>query len=71
MDQQDGIASNRAPVLNNDGYALWSIRMRVYLESLGYVVKEYGVHLRKNPRKITQGKWRLYLMDYLNLSKKI
>ena len=38
MDQQEGISSNRALLLNKEGYALWSIRMRVYLQSLGYGV---------------------------------
>ena len=36
MDQQEGIASNRAPELNKEGYALCNIRIRVYLQSLGY-----------------------------------
>ena len=38
MDQQEGIPANRAPVLNKEEYAYWSIRMRVYLQSLGYGV---------------------------------
>ena len=44
MDKQEGIASKRAPssrdlVLNEEGFALWRIRMRVYLQSLGYGVR--------------------------------
>ena len=39
MNQQEGCASNKAPILNKEGYALWSIRMRVYLQSLGYGVR--------------------------------
>ena len=35
MDQQKGIASNKAPILNEENYEQWSIRMRVYLQSLG------------------------------------
>ena len=38
MDQQEGIDSNRAPVLNEEKYEQWSIRMRVYLQSLGFCV---------------------------------
>ena len=38
MDQQEGIPNNRTHVINKQGYALWSIIMRVYLHSLGYGV---------------------------------
>ena len=38
MNQQEGIPANRVPVLNKEEYAYWSIRMRVYLQSLGYGV---------------------------------
>ena len=38
MDQQEGMDSCRDPVLNKGEYAVWRIRMRVYLQSLGYGV---------------------------------
>ena len=38
MDQQEGKDSNRDPTLNKGEYAVWRIRMRVYLYSLGYGV---------------------------------
>ena len=34
MDQQKGIDSNKYPILNEENYEQWSIRMRVYLQSL-------------------------------------
>ena len=38
MDQQEWMDSNRAPTLNKGEYVDWSVRMRVYLHSLGYGV---------------------------------
>ena len=35
MDQQNEIASNKAPILNEEKYEQWSTRMRVYSHSLG------------------------------------
>ena len=66
MDQQEGIPTNIDPVLNKEGYALWSIRMIVYLQSLGYVVwnsvifdfiplKRIRTTSRKEPKKNISG----------------
>ena len=57
MDQQEGIASNISLLLSKEGYALWSIRMRVYLESLGYGVWNsviYDYIPQKIPRNTSQ-----------------
>jgi hypothetical protein len=35
MDQQEGMSSNRAPLLKGNDYAFWSIRMKSYLMALG------------------------------------
>ena len=35
MDQQEGMASNRAPTLNKGEYVVWRKRISVYLYSLG------------------------------------
>ena len=35
MDQQEGLATDRAPTLNKGEYALWRKQMSVYLQSLG------------------------------------
>ena len=52
MDQQERIASNRLPVLNKEGYALWSIRMRVYLQSLGCGVRNAVISDYIPPKRI-------------------
>ena len=52
MDQQEGIPANIAPVLTKEGYALWSIRMRVYLQSLGYGVWNLVIYDYTPPKRI-------------------
>jgi hypothetical protein len=38
MDQQEGMSSNKAPLFNGGGYALWKIRMKKYMLALGFDV---------------------------------
>jgi hypothetical protein len=38
MDQQEGMSSNKEPLFNEGGYALWKIRMKIYLLALGFDV---------------------------------
>jgi hypothetical protein len=38
MDQQEGMSSNKAPLFNGGGYALWKIRMKSYMLALGFDV---------------------------------
>ena len=38
MDGQVYLFVNGVPILDKEEYTLWSIRMRVYLQSLGYDV---------------------------------
>ena len=52
MDQQEGIDSNRAPVLNEEKYEQWSIRMRVYLQSLGYGVWNVVIYDYILPKRV-------------------
>ena len=52
MDQQEGIPANRTHVINKQGYALWSIIMRVYLQSLGYGVWNSVISDYIPPRRI-------------------
>jgi hypothetical protein len=35
MDQQEGMSSTRAPLFKGNDYALWSVRMKGYIMSLG------------------------------------
>ena len=35
MDQQEGMYSNIAPMFKGDDYAFWSVRMKIYLMSMG------------------------------------
>ena len=48
MDQQEGLATNRPPLLTRENYAYWSVRMKCHLMSLGWKVwawtkKEYKI----------------------------
>ena len=52
MDQHEGIASNGAPVCNKEKNALWNIRMRVYLQSLGYGVWNSVISYYIPPKRI-------------------
>jgi hypothetical protein len=36
MDQQEGISNKKAPLFNGGGYALWKIRMKKFMLSLGF-----------------------------------
>jgi hypothetical protein len=36
MDQQEGMSSNKAPLFNGGGYALWKIRMKKFMLALGF-----------------------------------
>ena len=38
MNQQEGMATNRPPLLTREDYAYWSVRMRFHLMSLGWKV---------------------------------
>jgi len=38
MDQEEGMSSNKAPLFKGDDYALWKIRMKIYLMALGFDV---------------------------------
>jgi hypothetical protein len=35
MDQQEGMSSNKSPLFKGNDYALWSVRMKIYLMALG------------------------------------
>jgi hypothetical protein len=38
MDHQEGMSSNKAPLFNGGGYALWKIRVKRFLLALGFDV---------------------------------
>jgi hypothetical protein len=38
MDNHERISKNKSPFFDGSDYALWSIKMRVYMDSLGYDV---------------------------------
>jgi hypothetical protein len=38
MDHQEGMSSNKAPLFNEGGYALWKTRMKIYLLDLCFYV---------------------------------
>jgi hypothetical protein len=38
MDNQERTSKNKSPFFDGSNYAFWSIKMRVYLQSLGYDV---------------------------------
>jgi hypothetical protein len=40
MDKQERLSLRKSPYFDGTNYAFWSIRMRVYLQSLGYDVWE-------------------------------
>ena len=52
MISDEGIASNKAPVLNEYGFSLWSTRIRVYIHSLGYEVWNSVISDYIPPRRI-------------------
>ena len=52
MDQQKGIDSNKYPILNEENYEQWSIRMRVYLQSLGCGVRNAVISDYIPPKRI-------------------
>ena len=76
MYQQEGIDSNRAQVLNEEKYEQWSIRMRVYLHSLGCGVWNAVISDYIPPKRIrtisqkNSKKNNSKAMDYLNPSKR-
>jgi hypothetical protein len=41
MDQQEGMSSMRARLLNENDYALWSVRMKGYIMSMGCDIWKY------------------------------
>jgi hypothetical protein len=43
MDQQEGMSSNKAPLFNRGGYALWKIRIKSYMLALIFDVCKYVV----------------------------
>jgi hypothetical protein len=40
MDCKEGIPINISPLFDGEKYATWSIRMRIYLQSLGFDILE-------------------------------
>ena len=52
MTSDEGFSSNKDRVLNEEGYALWSRRIRVYLQSLGYEVWNSVISDYIPPRRI-------------------
>jgi hypothetical protein len=56
MYQEKGMYSNKAPLFKGDDYALWKIRMKIYLMGLGFNVWKYvenGYTAPTNPPIVT------------------
>jgi hypothetical protein len=43
MDQQEGMYSNKEPLFKGYDYALWKIRMKIYLFPFGFDVWKYVI----------------------------
>ena len=44
MYQQEGMLNNKAPLFNGGGYALWKIRMKIFLLALGFDIWKFVVY---------------------------